>query len=330
MRQTKKSSYTKLFSALNETEDSFEVDILNRIQEDYLKYHENHLADYLHFLSKELYCPNCRSTEIIKYGKNKSGSIRYKCKSCGKTFSSLKDTLFFSSKINLKAWLTFLECILSGSSMLEACIVAKISTVTGVKWMNKIFKTLNHYQEKIVLNKKVYIDETYVHEDSSKIYLLEDIGKIKKVRKQPRGISRNKICILMATDEDKSIGYIVCHGRPQRKLVYNICKDHLRKNSTIIGDKDTSIAYTAEKMNLKRIMYKSNTYEAYENLEPVDQLCARFKFFIDKHRGFKKKFLQDYINLFIFIDNEKKIEKDLYKITIKLLKMMFEYSISSE
>lgn len=42
MRQTKKSSYTKLFSALNETEDSFEVDILNRIQEDYLKYHENH------------------------------------------------------------------------------------------------------------------------------------------------------------------------------------------------------------------------------------------------------------------------------------------------
>lgn len=80
MRQTKKSSYTKLFSALNETEDSFEVDILNR------------LADYLHLLSKELYCPNCRSTEIIKYGKNKSGSIRYKCKSCGKTFSSLKDT----------------------------------------------------------------------------------------------------------------------------------------------------------------------------------------------------------------------------------------------
>ena len=29
-------------------------------------------------------------------------------------------------------------------------------------------------------------------------------------------------------------------------------------------------------MDLKRIMYKSNTYEAYENLEPIDQLCARF------------------------------------------------------
>ena len=101
--------------------------------------------------------------------------------------------------------------------------------------MKKIFKTLNHYQENIILGKKIYIDETYVHEDSSKIYFLDDIGKIKKVKKKPRGIPRNKICILLATDEDKSIGYIVCHGRPQRKRIYNICKDHLIKQSTVIG-----------------------------------------------------------------------------------------------
>lgn len=117
----------------------------------------------------------------------------------------------------------------------------------------------------------------------------------------------------MATDEDKSIGYIVCHGRPQRKLVYNICKDHLRKNSTIIGDIDTSIAYTAEKMNLKRIMYKSNTYEAYENLEPVDQLCARFKFFIDKHRGFKKKFLKITLTYLYLSIMRKKLKKTCIK-----------------
>ena len=70
--------------------------------------------------------------------------------------------------------------------------------------MKKIFAALSDYQSSITLDKTVYIDETDVHEDSSKIYLLEDIGKIKKVRKQPRGISRNKICILVATDEEKS------------------------------------------------------------------------------------------------------------------------------
>lgn len=208
--------------------------------------------------------------------------------------------------------------------------MAKISPVTGSEWIKKIFKTLSMYQSNIILGMRVFIDETYVHEDSSKIYLLEDIGKIKKVKKQPRGISRNKICILMATDGRQSIGHIVCHGRPQRKLVYNICKRHLMKQSTIIGDIDTSLTYTANMMDLNRITYKSNTYEAYENLEAIDQLCARFKFFIDKHRGFKKDVLQDYINLFIFIDNEKKLENDLYKITMKLLIMMFNYIKSDE
>ena len=75
-------------------------------------------------------------------------------------------------------------------------------------------------------------------------------------------------------------------------------------------------------MNLTRTMYKSNTELAYDKLEPVDQLCNRLKFFINKHRGFKKERLQDYINLFIFIDNEKQINNDLYLVTNKLFKMM--------
>ena len=325
MRQTKNSSYKKLFSVLEDSENFFELDILNRIQDDYIKYHTNNLNDYLELIDKDFECPKCNSNDVIKHGKNKSGSLRYKCKSCGKTFSSLEDTLFFSSKVNIRAWLAFLECVLSGSSTQEACIVAKISVVTGAKWMKKIFKTLRDYQKDVTLGKTVYIDETYVHEDASKIYLLEEVGKIKKVRKQPRGISRNKICILMATDETQSIGQIVCHGRPQRKLVYDICKKHITNDSTLIGDIDTSLTYTSKLMELKRETYKSNTYEAYKKLEPIDQLCARFKFFIDKHRGFKKDVLQDYINLFIFIENTKNHEKDLYKITIKLFSMMFDY-----
>lgn len=331
MCQTKNSSYKKMFSILEKTEDFFEVDVLSRIKDDYIKLHNNDLKEFIELADTNITnCPKCKSELIIHYGKNKSGSSRYKCKSCGKTFSCLDNTLFSSAKVNIRAWLAFLECILSGSSAREACLVAKISTVTGSEWMNKIFKTLKSYQSTIRLGEVVYIDETYVHEDSSKIYLLDEIGKIKKVRKRPRGISRNKICILVATDTEQSIGCIVCHGRPQRKLVYDICKNHINNNSTLIGDIDNALVYTVEKLSLKRITYKSNTEEAYEALEPIDQLCARFKFFIDKHRGLKKEVLQDYINLFIFIDNEKKREKDLYKVTIKLLRMMFEYRKSDE
>ena len=330
MSQTRNSSYKKLFLLWESSEDMFEKEVLGRILTDYLKNHRNEFSAYdklLHEFRKPE-CPECHSNNFIKYGKNRNGTLRYLCKECGKTFNCASDTLFFSSKVNIVVWFSFLECLLNGTSVRSACITAKISTVTGTAWMKKIFYTLRNYQESIVLNETIWIDETYVHEDSSKIYLLEEIGKIKKVRKQPRGISRNKICILIATDKANSFAEIVCHGRPQRIPNYNICRKHLKTGSHLIGDEDSSLTYAANKMNLTRTMYKSNTEEAYRNLEPVDQLCARLKFFIDKHRGFKKELLQDYLNLFILIDNEKKTDGDLYKVTIKLLKLMCEQAKS--
>ena len=90
-----------------------------------------------------------------------------------------------------------------------------------------------------------------------------------------------------------------------------IYKKHIVPGSHLIGDEDTSLTYTASQMNLCRGMYKSNIEDAYEHLEPIDQLCSRYKFFLGKHKGFKKELLQDYTNLFIFMES-KKIRLKIY------------------
>lgn len=332
MSQTRSSSYKKLFSQLEESEDIFERQILDRIQIDYDRFHENDLKAFIELLpdQEETECLNCGSRDFIRYGKDRNGFHRYRCKKCNQTFSETKSSLFFASKINIKAWFEFLECLLSGTSVHAACLAAKISPVTGSVWMRKIFLTLKDYQDSICLGKEVFIDETYVHEDKSKIFYYEELGKIKKVKKQPRGISRNKICILLATDKKNSFAEIEGKGRPHRDKNYSICQKHITEGSHLIGDEDTSMTYTVECMKLKRTMYKGGTETSYKELVPIDQLCNRFKFFINKHRGFKKDLLQDYINLFIFIDNENNEENDLYKVTMKLLKMMFEYKKTSK
>lgn len=316
-----------MFSLLEKSEDFYEVQILNRIKDDYDRFHKHDFVMFEKMMSKDsMKCSRCNSINFINYGKDKNGSKRYQCKDCNKTFNALSNTIFFSSKINIRAWFVFLESLLSGTSVRAACIVSKIFFVTGSKWLNKIFFSLKTYQNNIILDKNVYIDETYVHEDKSKIYYLDEIGKIKKIHKEPRGISRNKICILLATDGTQSFGEIVCHGRPQRQLNYSICKKHIQEKSNVWGDEDTSLTYTSNLMNWNRTQIKAYTEEAFEKLKPIDDLCNRFKFFINKHRGFKKELLQDYINLFMFIDNETYKEKDIYKITIELLQNMFKTS----
>lgn len=305
-----------------------EENLITRIKEDYIRYHKNDFRRFeilLKDLNQKTYCPNCGSGQLVSFGHSASGSHRYRCKDCRKTFSTSTGSLFHSSKVNINAWFVFLECILSGTSVRAASIAAKIAPKTGSEWMNKIFLSLKDYQESIRLSSPVYVDETYVHVDKSKIYHTEEIGKIKNVKKLPRGISRNMICILAATDDHKSIAKILNTGRPLRLNVYSQLHRHIEEGTHVIGDEDNALAYTAKMMNLTRTVYKSNTQEAYDNLEPVDQLCDRIKFFIAKHRGFRKDLLQDYLNLVIFIDNEKSEDKDLYTVTEKLLKRIFSY-----
>ena len=224
MSQTNKTSYRKMFSLLSNDEDLFEFEIIHRIKEDYDRFHKHDfIALEKLFLNNEICCPACGSTSHIGHGKDKNGVQRYKCKDCGKTYNIVTNSLFFSSKVNIQAWFAFLECLLSGASTAEACIAAKISPVTGSKWVRKIFIVLKDYQANILLDQEIYIDETFVHVDSSQIYYHEEIGTRKKVKKKPRGISRNQICILIATDKEKSFAEIVGLGRPPRLKNYHIC-----------------------------------------------------------------------------------------------------------
>ena len=293
-RQTKNSSYRKLASLLKDSEDDFEMQILSRILDDYNSYHEHDFLSFERLVTKErkLECPSCRSIKVLKNGKDKNGTQRYKCKDCGKNFNILENTLFFSSKINIKAWYAFLECILNGTSVKAACMTAKISAVTGSSWMKKIFKALNSYQDNILLDKTIFIDETFVHEDASKIEYKEEIGKIRKVKQKYRGISRNKICILIATDQKLSFAHATNHGRPQRLINYEVCKKHITPGSLLISDIDNSLVYTANQLNLKRITYKSNTEEAYENLEPIDNLCGQLKHFLTNIEDSKRTYFK--------------------------------------
>lgn len=311
----------------DESNDDFEKDVLSRILNDYKKNHKHCLSNYEKLLNDErdITCPQCDSKNIVKNGKDRNGTVRLRCKDCNKNFSITSQSLFYSTKVNIRAWLMFLEGIISESSIKAACTNAKISLVTGVNWLKKIFAVLRNYQDKIKLNGHIYIDETYIEVDRSKIEYKDEIGKSKKVLKKPRGISRNKIGILLAIDENKCFGEIINRGRPLRINNYQICKKHIIPTSTLIGDEDNSLAYAAKKLNLSRIQYKANTQEAYDNLEPIDELCGSFKFFLDKHRGFKKDVLQDYINLFIFLHNEKMAKNKPHDIAINMLKLLISY-----
>lgn len=332
MSQTNPSSYRALFKRAEETGDAIERDVLLRIREEYDRNHKTDFAKLESYAASVvgIRCPGCGGENFKKNGRERSGAQRYECRRCGRAFNAVANTPLFASKVNISAWMSFLECLLSGSTVKTACVAAKVTAPTGSSWMGKIFGAIEGYQSPISLGGDVWIDETYVDVNSAE--RIPGEGRVGGAgrRKKLRGLSRNKICILAATDGGKGFAVRIGNGKPSGAKAKEACLAHIKPGALLIGDFDSALDSAAKELGCRRRQYKAGTPEAHEALRPIDEMHDRFKLFIKKHRGFDKERIQDWTNLFVFIDNETRDKTDLYKVTETLLKMVIKSGFSKK
>ena len=72
------------------------------------------------------------------------------------------------------------------------CEVLDIASNTAELWRKKIFSIVDNYQDHLKLYNRVWIDETYTED----YQVLESNNN----EKHPRGLSKTKICIVVAID----------------------------------------------------------------------------------------------------------------------------------
>lgn len=322
MGQDDTLSYKALFELLEKSEiDDLTRNIIERIQSEY---NVNHLNDFKLIESNfddSNKCPRCNSEDVICYGHTKNKTPRYKCKTCGKVFNKANNSLLFGSKVNISAWFSFLEGIVSETSIAAAAKKAKISPPTSSYWMDKIFISIKDYQDEIVLSGDVYLDETYFSKEKSKIVLKNDL--------KLRGLSINQYCVLIARDDSNMIIFVAGMGKPRKDTVFNLLKDHIKPGSNIYHDDEASHGLLVEELKLKSHSYKAKLLndrynkETFDLLKPINDECKNLNFFLDKHRGFKKEdSLQDFLNLYAFISNRKSEDPNLYSVTYALFKRL--------
>lgn len=107
-------------------------------------------------------CPYCLSTSFKKNGKTKNNIQRYKCLLCNKTFTVLTNTIFDNHKLPISEWIEFLLNLFSNSSISLTSKVNKNANTTTKFWLKKLFLLLEDYQDDIVLDGNVYLDEMFI------------------------------------------------------------------------------------------------------------------------------------------------------------------------
>ena len=256
-------------------------------------------------------CPYCGAEIFKRYGKTRIGVQRYKCLNadCSQTFLPTTGTIFDGHKISISEWIEYCLNLFRNVSVITDSWNNKNAFTTSRYWIEKLFLILNGYQDKIILSGKIWLDETYYS------IMLKDVS-LNENGTKPRGLSRNKICIGAATDEQHRVLLLSeGFGKPSQKISYTTFVDHITPNSLLIHDGEkshqkliTALSLTDEKHPTK----ETKGLEDFENpLDPVNHIHYLTKRFLYSHSGFDRSQIQDYLNLYSFILNPPfdKLEK---------------------
>jgi transposase-like protein len=246
-----------------------------------------------------LQCPYCGSEKFNKRGLTSNGIQRYRCE-CTQTFVPTTHTIFDGRKISVSEWMEYCLNLFRYVSINADSWNNKNAFSTSKYWLKKLFLTLEGYQKDIILSGAIWFDETYYPVISSQTDRKDDGTKY-------RGLSRNQICIGVATDKQNVICFVEGFGKPSQKKSFDTFSSHITPGSILIHDKEATHKKLVSTLNLVNQAYSSADLKGLKDnknpLDPVNDIHDRLKKFLNAHSGFNRDSLQDYLNLYAFVRN---------------------------
>jgi len=262
-------------------------------------------------------CPYCDSDKLKKSGLTANSIQRYRC-ACGKTFSPTTGTIFDEHRISISEWIEYCMNLFRHVSISVDSWNNRNAFTTSRYWLQKVFLTLQGSQDDIVLSGDVWLDETYYSVISTDTVRHEDGKKL-------RGISRNQLCIGVATDKKHTLFLVEGYGKTSEKKTFEAFRNHIEPGSTLTHDKEKAHSKLVKILALQSIVYNSDELKGLpdkENpLEPVNRQHALLKHFLNSHTGFLRENLQGYLDLFSYVTNPP---YDLAEKVDNLLNLVFK------
>ena len=245
-------------------------------------------------------CPKCGSEYNHEDGTTPAGHKRYRCEECGSSYILLSDSIFNSAKISFHKLMGYIGMMSFNVPLEMCCEVLDIGSNTAELWRKKIFETVNGYQGHLKLYERVWLDETYI-DDYSIIHNPFD--------KRKRGLSRDKICIVVAIDIYKNMVAVICgHGKPSSRRIRKALESHIVPGATVVHDGETSHNELIRKLNCTSEVYKADSKdpEYIEHMALINNMCGWLKRYIWHFIGMNIANLQSYLNWFIYLQRCKR------------------------
>ncbi len=269
--------------------------------EDFIKLIEEKI-----FINEEKICPNCKSLNIIKNGRNSLKRQRYKCKDCGRIFCDFTNSPISYSKKPIESWVQYIKCMCYKLSIRDCAKYVKINIKTSFLWRHKV---LNAIKSKLPENLEgiIEIDEVFVNESFKGNHSKDpnfNMGREPIKRGLNHGyenLSKTKVCILCCADRKENIlSKGVCRGRATFNAVNNMLNDKIPKGSVLCTNNSISCVSFArtKKLKIYEIFGANEVKNGKYHLQNVKSMGRKLLEFLRNFKGVATKYLNFYIAWF--------------------------------
>ncbi len=83
-------------------------------------------------------CPHCAGREVIGWGRS-DGLLRFRCKSCGRTFNALTKTPMAHLR-KKERWLDHARAMIEGKSLVKTAELCGVHPTTAFRWRHRFLR----------------------------------------------------------------------------------------------------------------------------------------------------------------------------------------------
>ena len=252
-------------------------------------------------------CPHCSSDKIYGHGKFK-GLSRYRCSQCKKTFTGLTGTSA-SGIHKLSEFEQYLELTIEGISIRKAASKLGVTISTIFSWRHKILASLNESNQQVFSGIVECDDKQLDISEKGSRTIDREAYKRPSDRKKKRGVSNDKVSVVVACDRNGNATMQVAKiGRIEAESLEKTIGNMVKDENILCSDSHPSIIAWAKDKKLEHHTFVANRNHIKNkcyHVQHVNSINNRFERWIAKFYGVATKYLQNYLNWFMFIQKTK-------------------------
>jgi transposase-like protein len=261
-------------------------------------------------LNKErvLACPHCNSIEIYGHGLYK-GRKRYQCMGCKKTFNDLTGTAISGIKKTDK-FQEYLELVIESVTIRKAASRIGVSIKTIFDWRHKLLSSLPNFSGQGFSGIVECDDKQLDINSKGSQNLNRKPYKRPSDRNTKRGVSNDKVSIMVASDRKGNTTMQVAKiGRIDNESIERTIGDLVSKQNVLCSDSHPSIISWAKGKEIEHhtfVASKQHVKSKCYHVQHVNSLDNRYERWVKKFYGIATKYLDNYLNWFVFLEKAKK------------------------